>query len=791
MRRRLVRPWTVFIPVVVSGAMLALALPSTPAIAIAPRVIVASAAPLPANVTVVSTPIATSFDVALKSRNPAALTAYVAGVSNTSSPDYRHFLSTRQFANRFGAPSSSVTALRSYLSAFGLHPGALSAGRVVLRVRGTTTDIARAFDTRVVTVRRANGQLAAQFRGAATLPATIASHVEGIGGFSTVVEPSADLVRAHVTSTAKVATSCSSTIDNGSSNFPVAAPYGGYNVAQQAKLYGLTSQWQAGHTGAGETIAIYELGQFDQSDVNIFDQCYGLTPTIKAINVDGGPGTAYSDEATLDVEEAVALAPGATFDVYQGTQGQNGPLDIFSTIASQNVASIVSTSWGTCEEDTSNSPQTESTVFQEMAVQGQTVLSAAGDEGSSDCYGVSGVKNQKQLAVDDPASQPLVTGVGGLTVTSLTAAAQVWNTGSGSTAGAGGGGVSTIWSRPSWQNATGIAATQTKRLVPDLSVMADPGTGFVMYYSGTSSGQCTRTSSQCGWQPVGGTSIGSPLVSAMVAVAAQGCNVTRFGVINPTLYAMATTGFVDVTAGSNDIFNAGGYAAGKGYDMASGLGSPDPTTFYSGLCPKPITGSSSNLSPSTQRAATGATGASLDASIRTSANATVPNASLVVTATGSSGTVMIDGDPASSTVTGSATYDVTTNASGIADFTVTSSTPQVVTVSVTYQSTSIGTASITFAAPTTPGRASIARLSALVGGFSLRVHAPSSNGGSVITRYQYSTNAGRTWATLARGATATTVRRLAKGHTYLVVVRAVNVAGPGPTSSGRAVHTKA
>jgi hypothetical protein len=134
------------------------------------------------------------------------------------------------------------------------------------------------------------------------------------------------------------------------------------------------------------------------------------------------------------------------------------------------------------------------------------------------------------------------------------------------------------------------------RLVPDLSVMADPNTGFVGYLTSTN---------PHGWSGIGGTSIGSPIVSAMVAVTIQGCNIGYFGSINPALYAMAltsstdtTSGFRDVTTGSNNVANVGGYNAGLGYDMATGLGTPNPNTFYSLLCAR-ITDWLANPTPTT------------------------------------------------------------------------------------------------------------------------------------------------------------------------------------------------
>ncbi len=151
-------------------------------------------------------------------------------------------------------------------------------------------------------------------------------------------------------------------------------------------LYGLSAEWAKGDTGVGQTVAVYELATYDASDASTFFSCYGLTPTISSINIDGGPTNSDNvseaqEEATLDVEEAAALAPGATFEVYQGTNNNDGPTDIYSQIASDNTATIVTTSWGNCEAQSDGGAQAEQPIFEEMAAQGQTVLSAAGDSG--------------------------------------------------------------------------------------------------------------------------------------------------------------------------------------------------------------------------------------------------------------------------------------------------------------------------------------------------------------------------------------------------------------------------
>ncbi len=754
------------------------------------RVVVATTAPLPANVTVVDQSFTTSFDVTLSPRSPAGLAAYIASLSNTASPNFHHYLTTSEFAQRFGASASSVEAVRNYFRGFGLRAGALSKGRLVLHVRGTTTEIAHAFAARVETLRRSNGALAAQLATKGTVPAPIAHDIAGVAGLSTVVQPSTNLVLPHAKSHVAIATTCP---DDGGEVSAVPNSNGGYTPFQLAQLYGFNTQWANNVTGSGQTIAIYELSSYDPGDLATYLNCYGLNPTITPVSVDGGPTGAYDDEPTLDIEEAVAMAPGAAIDIYQGPNNSNGPIDIYQRIADDNTASIVSTSWGTCEADPSGDPAAEQPIFEQMAAQGQTVVSAAGDSGSSDCNGVT----NNNPAVDDPASQPYVTGVGGLTVNDINPLNEtVWNTSvqSGSP-GAGGGGLSTLWSRPSWQNAPGVPASATMRMVPDLSTFADPNSGFIQYFTGSSQGACNQNC-LAGWNSVGGTSIGAPMVSSMVAVAAQACGTGRLGFINPSLYAMASTGFADVTTGSNDLYGVGEFSAGVGYDMASGLGSPDGAAFFSGLCPPKfdVTKSSFALSKSSAVVDVPVT---VTATLHNTNNGPLTNALVNVTATNvrANGQVLIDGDRASASTNGSASYTVTSDANGVAQFTVSGSEPGPIDVVVNYQSQTIDSTTIQVTAgakvaPTVPGRAAIAKLSALVGGFQIEVRAPTSNGGSAITSYQYSVNGGARWISLARGSTSIRVRNLAKGKRYRVVVRAINANGPGTSSTAKSIVTR-
>lgn len=187
----------------------------------------------------------------------------------------------------------------------------------------------------------------------------------------------------------------------------------------------------------------------------------------------------------------------------------------------------------------------------------------------------------------------------------------------------------------------------------------------------------------------------------------------------------------------------------------------------------------------------------MTATLHDTNNNPLANAIISVTATNVSanGQVLIDGDRSSESTNGSASYTVTTDANGVAQFSVSGSEPGPISVKVVYESQLIDQATIqvtsgTKVASNVPGRAAIARLSALVGGFELVVRAPSSNGGSAITTYQYSVNGGARWSSLAKGSTSVRVSHLAKGKSYHVTVRALNVHGPGASSVAKTIVTR-
>jgi kumamolisin len=367
---------------------------------------------------------------------------------------------------------------------------------------------------------------------------------------------------------------------------------GSYTADELASAYDFSALYGAGDEGSGETVALFELEPDLSSDISAYQSCYGTGATVTYTKVDGGAGSgAGGGEAALDIEDVIGLAPQATIDVYQAPNSDTGLYEDYSDIVSQDVANVVSTSWGVCEKEAGSTVVSEeATLFEDAAVQGQSVFAAAGDSGSEDCYFSNG---STALAVDDPGSQPYVTDVGGTTLDEIgpPPTQTVWNS-----AGAGGGGISSKWAMPSYQSdapsslnvinpdssGTRCAAPSGTycREAPDVSADADPYTGYVFYYEGA-------------WTSIGGTSAAAPLWAALTALfdASSSCADAAIGFANPSLYDVAgsssySASFSDITSGDNDYTgtHSGKFPAGTAYDMASGLGTPMAGGLDSALC---------------------------------------------------------------------------------------------------------------------------------------------------------------------------------------------------------------
>ena len=594
-----------------AGSPPAVRVGSPPHIARDARIVGAVAASAPLHLTVV-----------LKPRDPAALASYAEAVSTPGSNVFHDYLTPSQFANRFGATPAKARAVQSSLRAHGLKAGAVSANRLSIPVTATAGQAERALSLRMQRMSLPGGRSATVASAAPALDPSIAGDVQAVLGLSSTNHFHPQYARRAIlrgSSRTRLTHSARHTATDGpqpcSAASSSASQQGAYTADQIASAYGFSSLYRAGDQGQGQTIAVYELEPNDPNDIAAYQSCYGTHANVAYVHVDGGAGDGQgSGEAALDIENAIGLAPQANFLVYQGANSNSsapgsGPYDTFNAIITQDRAKVVSVSWGECESAGSDGLQAESTLFQEAAAQGQSIVAASGDEGSEDCNGPLPTVPDTSLAVDDPSSQPFVTGVGGTTLTGLgpPPSEAVWNNGAVAgltgTGGAGGGGISQTWAMPPYQSdaASGLhvigslssgspcaASSGFCRQVPDVAVNSDPNTGYIVYWNGSHS----DVSSPAGWQSIGGTSAAAPVWAALLAVvnASSGCHSAAIGFANPALYRAAGSAyrsdFNDITSGNNDFTstNGGNYPAASGFDMATGLGTPIGGGLASSLC---------------------------------------------------------------------------------------------------------------------------------------------------------------------------------------------------------------
>lgn len=575
--------------------------------------------------------------VVLRPRNEAALTGFIAAVTDKHSPLFHHYLAPGQFAARFGPAASSIAAVTARLRADGLGVTVAPDGMLV-DFRGSAAQVEHAFGVGLDRVRLADGSLGRVRTAPIRLPAAIARLVTSVVGLDNVLRlrpaamsaPAASHAsQAHPAAAAPAFTHPAGSPKPCADATNTATQFGGLTDDQIANAYGAFGLYGANDVGSGQHIAVYELEPFDSTDIQTFDTCYfGSTAAatmagqLHTVPVDGGqPAGGGQGESLLDIEDISAFAPGAQIDVYEAPNTTFGALDEYAAIVNNDTDQVVSTSWGLCETALQQGEpgvlEAENLLFEQAAAQGQSVFASAGDSGSNDCnafYAPNPVT--PVLSADDPASQPYVVGVGGTTINNATqpAAEQVWN--DGALWGAGGGGISASWPMPAWQlastvpgirnpttiqTANSVAASDLQRPgyafcqsdnpagptqaacreVPDVSAQADEFTGAVTVYA----------SAFGGWQTSGGTSSAAPIWAALLAIAnesptckSNGSTANGVGFVSPLLYSVASNpsayaaSFNDITAGNNDPYGYSNlFPATTGYDMASGLGSPQLT----------------------------------------------------------------------------------------------------------------------------------------------------------------------------------------------------------------------
>jgi hypothetical protein len=599
------------------------------------------------------------------------LAAAADAVSDPTSPDYRHYLARGQFASTYGAAASTVATVTAALRNSGLQIGALTDG-LVLPVTSTVGGAEKAFGVAMHSFRLNSGNVVSANTTAPRLAGSIAPLIQSVVGLDNMVQSqSNDLTPADTPNAGTPATSgpalapgqpqACGTLPvlnkNGSNKAPGTGALGqeGYSAEDIAAAYNLGPLYQSGDFGQGQTIALPEDTTYRPDDITAYQDCYGTNVTVDLKTISSGALglTTTQDEAEADIEDVIGLAPKLTRVLVYESSNSTSPVTVFMRIANDDLAQVVSNSHALCESLAEQSGQVaaEEPIFAQMAVQGQSMFSGAGDDGSQGCNNTLAPPTISSLAVDDPASQPYVTAVGGTTLigsgTSLNANPPtfppyknetVWNDGSSLT-GAGGGGFSTVWKMPAYQEGPGvinhsypsdgnchvavapevpylISQTGYCREVPDISAEAG-GDGYDVFFPQPDANPITgQTTYPSNWGRVVGTSLATPTWAAMTALinaSTPQCDTPAagpglialgpVGFLNPALYQLASSSpqdFNDITTGNNDFYpypnNGQFFPATPGYDMASGLGSPNAANLAQSLCPRDATSLVTKLS---------------------------------------------------------------------------------------------------------------------------------------------------------------------------------------------------
>ena len=530
--------------------------------------------------------------IGLRPSDPAGLDDLLQAIYTPGSPMYHQYLTPEEFTQLFAPTPDQVQQVVSFLQSQGVNVQGVAPNRLLIDATTTVGVAEQAFHVQINEYTYANRTFYANAQ-APDVPAILQPLIRSIGGLDNSVRYQPRVQSARGSRLQAAATS-------------------GYGPGELSQAYDTVPFVGASMQGQGQTIALFELDGYQASDVQQYFQKYNLGASeLSNVLVDGASGTAGQGaiEVELDIEVAGAIAPRAAQVVYEGPNSTQGLNDTYNRIVTDNKAQVVSTSWGLCESNTGQAEiLTLDTIFKQAAAQGIPIYAAAGDSGAYDC-------NSTSLAVDSPADDPYVTGVGGtnlqLGANNSYGSESVWANASDtqrSPEGAGGGGgVSSVFVQPAWQTGTGVSSSyssgqpcgapsgQDCREVPDISADADPASGYAVYCTVTSAG-CSST----GWLTVGGTSAAAPFwagSTALIDQYLQSQNLSRLGSANPALYNLfngqqAAPAFHDITTGNNLH-----YPATTGYDMASGLGSPDVTNLAKDLAASASSGGGGTPTP--------------------------------------------------------------------------------------------------------------------------------------------------------------------------------------------------
>jgi kumamolisin len=508
--------------------------------------------------------------VLLAGQHEDELDRLIALQATPGSGAYGRYLTPQEFGRYFGADPATYARTLTLLRANGFTISDLANNRRDIVVSAPAATVSRFFSTPLDQhVERGRTFYAARFEP--IIPAALGARL--VTGFSDY-----HLLHSHMR------------------RRPSAVVGGNFSwsPADLATAYDLNPLYTAKLTGKGIIIANATSGAATAADLALFQKTFKLTgATLVSTAIDGSLSTSCGSgcdngESSLDVDSATSTATGATFhQVVAHTPASNEFDDVYKYIVDTlgTTVHVVTTSWGGCEQDDVASEQTlDNGYFKQAVAEGQWWFSAAGDNGTDDCEDGTTTKT----SVDFPGSSPYVISVGGTNVHATINSAgtitaykseTVWEYGNCSendglsSNGAGGGGKSISYTKPSYQ--TALTPKDGRRDVPDVSLLSDDVNDglFIAQAGHLYSGN-------------GGTSEAAPQWAGLLAIIEQK-KASYKSVVDPhvRLYALAATSkdssyFHDVVSGNNgvpacaeDTVVYGGYNGVKGFDLATGLGS--------------------------------------------------------------------------------------------------------------------------------------------------------------------------------------------------------------------------
>ncbi|MDQ2686280.1 MAG: S53 family peptidase [Armatimonadota bacterium] len=546
--------------------------------------------------------------ISLPWRNAGDLQTLIARQADPADTLYKKFLTAPEFNARFAPTQADYDAVKSWAKSSGLSVDKTTPSRNLVFVRGARDTVESAFHVQLNRFQLQTGRVVYVNNASPSVPQSIAAKISGVTGLDNYA-----LMRPQLQRPPALSSLAATGMQFGAFAplFTGTAPNGALSPADIRSLYNINPLISTeGLDGSGQTVALYELGGYTTSDITAYATTFSLvgsgtdakgvadgSPNLENVLIDKFSGDPtdpnVAGEVTLDIEMILAVAPKAKVIIYEADQTDfrstpvNVNFDVLNTIANENRGSVVSISYGQSEEDSdfSGKRALEANIFSRMVAQGQCVYVSSGDNAAylkvfhtRDPNATPGGYAQ---AVSDPSSQPLVVSVGGTTLLGAGpgyAGETTWfnaglNTGAPE---GGGGGSSKYWTKPGYQ--TGVGASATMRDLPDVSLNADPATGYAVYFEG-------------GFQQIGGTSASAPLWAAFNLLVNQQrafFGLGRQGFANPDIYKAAESAnyasyFHDIADGSSNGIPA--FAAVTGFDDSTGWGTYNAANLIGAFAP--------------------------------------------------------------------------------------------------------------------------------------------------------------------------------------------------------------